>query len=348
MRAKKVLRYISLALLTGTLLVGCSGKKESETSTGKADSIRVGFFPNVTHSQALLGKANGDFQNNIGKDAKIEWKQFNAGPAEIESLLANELDIGYIGPGPAVNGYSASNGDIQIISGATNSGAILISRKDINIKGVKDLNGKKVAIPQYGNTQDLCLRGLLKENGLKDTTRGGTVEVVQAPNPDIKTLIDNKQIDAAFVPEPWGSKLVKEVGAKVVLEHDKTWRDGKYSSAVIVARKDFINKNPEIVEKFLEAHVSLTDYINTHKEEAKEVVNKELHNLTKKSLPQDVLDESFKRLIVTNDPEKQSILDIVDLSRETGFLREKPDLSNLFSLDILNKVLKEKGLESVK
>ncbi|MCX7746478.1 MAG: aliphatic sulfonate ABC transporter substrate-binding protein [Clostridia bacterium] len=320
----------------------------SSTNESKNVTVRVAFFPNITHSQALVGKSEGQFQKAIGDTNKIDWKQFNAGPAEIEAFLAGEIDIGYIGPGPAINGYTKTQGELQVIAGATNAGAILVSKKDLIIKDIKELSGKKIAVPQFGNTQDLSLRNLLKQNGLKDTTKGGTVEIRQAENPDIKTLLDKGDIDAAFVPEPWGSRLIKEVGANVILDYKDVFRDGKYTTAVVIARKEFIQEHPDLVEKFVRTHVELTDSINKNPDKAKETVNAEIKELTKKPLPKDVLDAAFTRLTVTYDPEKDSIEEFAGLSFDTGFIKEKPDLKNFFSLDILNKILKEKGLSEIK
>jgi len=262
-------------------------------------------------------------------------------------MLAGELDIAYIGPGPAINGYVKSKGDVQIIAGATNAGAILISRKDLKLSDLKELAGKKIAVPQFGNTQDLSLRYLLKQNGLKDTTKGGNVEIRQVENPDVKVLLEKGDIDVALVPEPWGSTLVKEIGANVVSDYNEIWRNGNYSTAVVIARKDFIKKHPDIVENFLKTHVELTNTILEKTDETKQTVNDKLSDLTKKSLSKDVLDAAFHRMTPTYDPEKESVMEFVDLSVEIGTLKEKSDISDLFDLSILNKVLKEKNYETI-
>ena len=192
------------------------------------------------------------------------------------------------------------------------------------------------------------MRGLLKDNKLKDSARGGTVNVVQAPNPDIKMLLEEGNIDAAFVPEPWGARLESEIGAKVLLDYNETWRDGDYSSAVIIARKEFIEEHPELMKNFLKAHIETTEYINENKEQSKIIINKQLEALIQKPLPEDVLDKALDRLVVTYDPKKESVEAIVDLSYEVGYLRKKPDLTNLFNLDLLNKALRSKELEEIK
>ncbi|MHB1392551.1 MAG: aliphatic sulfonate ABC transporter substrate-binding protein [Clostridia bacterium] len=339
---KKWILILCLFLVVGSISACSSNKNQNENPI-----IRIGFFPNITHSQALVGKAGEGLQNILGDKIQVEWMQFNAGPSEIEALFAKQIDIGYIGPGPAINGYIKSKGALQIIAGAAEAGAILVYRKDLKLNSVSDLSGKKVAIPQYGNTQDLTLRNLLQLNGLKGTTEGGTVSIVQVSNPDIKTMMDRGEIDTALVPEPWGTRLVKEINANILLDYKDIWRDGKYSTAVVIARKGFMEEHPDLVEKFLINHVEITQYIQNNPEKAKELVNSQLEELTKNSLSKEVLDESFSRLIITYDPQKESVVEIADLSEAAGFLSQKPDVSALFRLDILNKVLKDKGIDKI-
>ncbi|WP_425058203.1 hypothetical protein SCACP_28500 [Sporomusa carbonis] len=341
------LAKFGLVLVAVIVLIGSAMGCSTNTTGSNNTKVRIAFFPNITHSQALVGRAEGHFQKAFGDTNVIEWKVFNAGPAEIEALFAGEVDIGYIGPGPAINGYTKSKGDLQIIAGATDAGAILVTRKDLVLKNAGELSGKKIAVPQFGNTQDLSLRYILQQNGLKEITKGGTVEIRQVENPDIKTLLDKGEIDAALVPEPWGSRLVSEVKANILLDATQVWREGKYTTAVVVARTKFIQDHPEIVEKFLRAHVELTDYINKNPEKAKELVNAQIKELTNKPLAKDILDASFGRLTVTNDPEKDSVTEFVQLALDAGFIKTKPELKDLFNLTILNKVLKEKGLNEI-
>lgn len=333
---KKIFRIIPIIMIS-LLFISCSKKQETDNT-----KIRIGYFPNITHSQALLGKSEGKFEKAFDGH-EVEWKMFNAGPSEMEAMLAGELDIAYIGPGPAINGYVKSKGDVQIIAGAANAGAILISRKDLKISDLKELENKKIAVPQFGNTQDLTLRYILKQNGLKDTTKGGSVEIRQVENPDLKVLLEKGDIDAALVPEPWGSTLVKDIGANVILDYNKLWREGNYSTAVVIARKDFINNHPDLVEKFLKTHVELTNILVQKDEQAKQTVNNQINELTKKTLAKDVFDDAYNRTTPTYDSAKDSILDFVDLSVEIGTLKEKPDTSKLFDLSILDKVLKEEA-----
>lgn len=348
---KKSVQCFAIIIFAIMLLVavGCGGKSgEKNNSVNSRTTIRVGYFPNITHAQALVGFNDGTFQKALGQNVQIEERTFNAGPAEIEALLAGEIDLGYIGPVPAINGFVKSNGGLRVIAGAADGGAVLLAGSGSGIKNISELSGKKVAVPQLGNTQDISLRNLLSEAKLKDASKGGNVTVIPAENPDILTLISKGDVDAALVPEPWGSRIVSQAGASIVLDANQVWRGGKYTTAVVIVSTKFLNEHPDLVEKWMEAHVDLTQRINANKETGQNLANSQLKKLTKKSLPDDILKSSFERIGVTYNPESDSVKDFVKLSADNGYIKETPDVSNLFDLTILNKVLGKKGLPTVR
>ncbi len=103
------MKYLLRVLLAG-LILSFIGWDSGSIAGDSQVIIRAGHFPNITHPQGLIGQANGWFEKALGKDAKIEQKVFNAGPSAIEALFARQLDITYIGPSPAINGYVKSKG----------------------------------------------------------------------------------------------------------------------------------------------------------------------------------------------------------------------------------------------
>ena len=209
---------VLLALLTLTL-IACSSNTSSSNGGSASVTVRLGYFPNLTHAVALVGVARGTFQKALGTNVTLQTKMFTAGPAEIEALFANDIDIGYVGPSPATNGYVKSNGQaLRIIAGAASGGALLIVRPQSNIKSASDLAGKKIADPQQGGTQDVALRYYLLTHGLKPADKGGNVQIVPTDNPTILTLFKQGQIDGAWVPEPWATRLVVEGNGKVFLD----------------------------------------------------------------------------------------------------------------------------------
>ena len=302
--------------------------------------IRIAFFPNLTHGQALYGKNQGIYEKNL-TGTKVSWKKFNGGPEAIEAFLAGQVDIGYVGPGPALNGYIKTKGDLFIIGGAASGGAVLVVGKHTNIKSIKDLSGKKIAIPQIGNTQDIILRYIIKKAGLKPSYKGGTVDIVHSDNSYIKTLLDNQNIDGALVPEPWGTRLVQESGARILLDSKELYENGNYPTTVIIVRKEFYEKNKDLVEKFLKTHIDITKLIQSNKENAKKIINNEIKNITGKPLKDKVINVAFDKVIFTYNPQIEATKFFLDLQIEAGFIRTKPDISGLFNLSILNKLIKK-------
>ncbi|BCS81365.1 aliphatic sulfonate ABC transporter substrate-binding protein [Anaerocellum diazotrophicum] len=332
-RYYKVAALIILPITLSFLLSGCYARKEDKNL-----KVRIAFFPNITHAQALVGKELGTFQKRIGKDVKVEYKVFNAGPAEIEAFLPDEVDIGYIGPIPAINGFEKTNGEIKIIAGAANGGMMLVSRQGLDIKNLGDLKGKKIAVPQFGNTQDIVLRFLLNKAGLKDTTKGGDVEIIQAENPDIKTLLDRNQIDAALVPEPWGTRLKKEVNANVVLDSSQIRQYIDIPTTVIITTTKFLKEHSDIVEKFLIAHLEVTDFIEKNPEKSYEIINNQISEITSKPLPADILKDSFKNIKLSSEIQRESLEKAIESYFELGYLREKPNIKELVNAEILDRI----------
>ena len=308
-----------------------------------ANTIRVGAFPNVTHSQAMVGKANGFFERALGPGVKIEWKTFNAGPAAIEALFAGAIDMTYIGPNSAIQGYVRSNGEaLRIIAGATSGGASLVVRRDCAIEKPEDFHGRKVASPQQGNTQDVALRAWLLAHGMKSIDKGGDVQVIPMANPDQVTLFLKKELDAAWAPEPWATRLIREGNGRRFLDERDLWPQGQFITCHLIVSTKFLRDNPELVKKWLRAHVELTEWINGHLPEAKKILNLQVRAETGKALPPEELDEAFARLQVTYDPLRSSLITAAKSSFDAGFLgRQMPDLSGLYDLTLLNQVLAE-------
>lgn len=312
-------------------------------------TVRVGNFPNITHSQALIGKAKGSLEKALAPDARVEWKTFGAGPSAMEALFAGAIDIAYIGPNPAITGYVRSEGEaLRVIAGATSGGAALIVRADSGIQKPEDFHGKRVASPELGNTQDVALRAWLNAHGLKSIDKGGDVQVMPAAKSDQLTLFLKKAIDAAWAPEPWASRLIREANGRLFVDERTMWPNGQFVTANVVVSTKFLHAHPDLVKRFLRAHVELTDWINQNLPEAKRTLNEQIQKETGKALPPALLDDAFSRLEITYDPVGSSLLTSARWEYELGFLgRNKPDLSGLYDLSILNSVLAEKGKKPI-
>ena len=323
---------------------------DNTQNSGSSQILRIGYFPNINHAQAVIGLGNGTFQKALGDNIEVKTTIFNAGPSAMEALFAKQVDVTYVGPNPAINAYVVSQGkDVRIISGASSGGAVFVVRNDSGIQSTKDFANKKFASPQLGNTQDVALRKYLLDNGYKTKENGGNVEVVYAKPSDILTLMLKKEIDGAWVPEPWGARLIKEANARIFLDERDLWPPkGQFVTGNIVARTDYLQSNPDVIKKLLTAHVDETEWINSHKEEAIQAFNVELKKLTGQAIPEDQLRGALSRLELTYDPIKVSLFQSANSAFDIGFLgKTRPDLSGIYDLKVLDEVLSEKGLPTI-
>ena len=311
--------------------------------------VRVGAFPNITHAQAMVGKANGWFDKAVGPNVKVQWTSFNAGPSAIEAIFSGALDMSYIGPNPTISGYVHSNGEaLRVVAGAASGGVALIVRNDSGIQKPADFHGKRVASPQLGNTQDVALRAWLKANGLSTTDKGGDVQVIPLSNPDQLTLFLKKQLDASWAPEPWATRLIREGNGRLFLDERDLWPHGQFVITNLIVSSKFLHEHPDVVKNWIRAHVELTDWINGHLPESKQLINQQIQKETGKALPPQVLDEAFGRLQVTYDPLRNSLLTSAHSAFDAGFLgKQMPNLSGIYDLSPLNQVLAEKGRKAI-
>ncbi|MFF0221983.1 aliphatic sulfonate ABC transporter substrate-binding protein [Streptomyces sp. NPDC004629] len=313
----------------------------SEKTDG-LDSVRIGYFGNLTHATALVGNQKGFFQKELGA-TKAQYATFNAGPSEIEALNAGSIDIGWIGPSPSINGYTKSKGkSLKIIGGSASGGVKLVVDPD-KISSLKDVKGKRIATPQLGNTQDVAFLNWIADQGWKvDAQSGkGDVTVVRSDNKVTPDAFKAGSIDGAWVPEPTASKLVAE-GGKVLLDEATLWPDKKFVITNIIVSQKFLTEHPKAVEAVLKASVETNKWINANPEEAKAAANKQLERDSGKALPAEVLDPAWKSIQITDDPLASTLGTEAEHAVKAGLL-EKPDLAGIYDLTILNKVLKAAG-----
>ncbi len=344
------IRSVAAALLivVSAIVIGC-GPKNGGTAAGGITTVRLAYFPNVTHAVSLVGTAKGSFAKALGPGVKIEEQVFSAGPSEIEALFGNQVDIGYIGPGPAINGYLKSHGQaLKVIAGASSGGSALVVRNDSGIGNIEGLAGKRVAVPQTGGTQDISLRHALQTAGLTSTDRGGTVNVLPNAPADTLTLFVKRELDAAWITEPWVSRLVKEGNGRVLQDERDRWPGRKFATTVVIVRSQFLQEHADLVTKFLEAHVETVDWINGHRDEASGLVAERLKKLTGKALAPDIVKSSFDRTDITYDPLQDSILTFADWSKALAYLKQdRSAFGGLIDLKPLNSVLGKRNVAAI-
>ncbi|WP_406281180.1 ABC transporter substrate-binding protein [Embleya sp. NBC_00896] len=310
-----------------------------------ASQIRLGFFANVTHATPLVGLQEGFFAKELGS-TEIKPTVFNAGPAAIEALKGGSIDATYIGPNPSISGFTSTNGELlRIVAGATSGGASLVVKPGIN--SAADLKGKKIASPQLGGTQDVALRAWLGTNGYKvETTGKGDVNVVPTENAQTLAAFQKGDLDGAWLPEPWATRLVQEAGAKVLVDERTLWPQGKFVTTNLIVSTKFLKDHPDTVEALIKGQVTANDWAVANPDKAKAAVNAKITEYAGKPLAQNVLDASWPNIEIANDPLASSLRKLSEDGVKVG-VTKPADIHGIYDLSLLNKVLAAAGKPAV-
>lgn len=338
---------IASILLSGGVLFGYLSTAPS------APAMRLGFFPNIIHSQALYGIATGEYEKALQRVSYAMQPQvFNAGPAAIQALLSNHVDVVFVGPSPTLSGLAAAPNDLRVIAGASSGGAMFVAQPDIRLVNNSDFGGRKFATPQWGNTQDIALKYYLwNKTGHRTLDEGGDVDVINAANPEILTLFKLRHIDGAWVPEPWATRLIQEANAKVILDERDLWPRGQFVSTQILTTRRYLEDaaHQAVLTAFLRAYVNVTLHLQKAKPADLQVIGDEIYNLTATRLDRTtILAPAFRNFDVTYDPIAPSLATYLSWAQALDFLAQTLHPDTLYDLTLLNQVLNEMGLPPVK
>ncbi len=313
--------YIALLFLVAAVTVSAAEKAV----------LRVGYFPNVTHAQGVIGRTlsheqKGWFEARLGPDVEVQWFVYNAGPSAMEAIFAGSIDLTYVGPSPALNAFFRTGGkEIRAIAGAAQGGAALVVRPEAGLKKPEDFRGRRIATPQLGNTQDVAARAWFRQHGYKITQLAGEVAVLPTSNPDQLALFQAGKIDGAWTVEPWVSRLEREAGGVVYLEQPDV------VTTLLVSSVKALEEKRALVVAFAQAHRELTEWIQAHPEEAQRLVQRGLSEEVRREIPLDLIQATWKRLTFTSTLTLNSIESMAEDARALGFLRGRADLAKLIT-----------------
>lgn len=336
----KIKRPLAVVLLSSLVFLAGCGSTPAASKSSELSSVKLGYFPNVTHASAMIGVEKGFFQKELGEKVKLETNQFPNGSLLMDALTTGQIDMGFVGPEPAITRY-LQGGDVVVLSGAANGGNVVVAAKDSNINSIKDLDGKIVASPARACTHDISLRILMQQQGLKMQDQGGTVKGVTQKPADMLTLFQQKQLDAAVVSEPWASQMEAKVGVKVIVDAKEMPWEGKLPSTVLVASKKFVSEHPEIVKAILKGNVEAVNFVKASPAEAQVLTQKNLAQLAKQELSLDVIQKSFARTEITYELNPKILSEMEQWSKDLGLVQGKTDVTGLVDLTLLNEVLKQ-------
>jgi NitT/TauT family transport system substrate-binding protein len=332
---------------------GCSSSSStasnSTTDSGgssAAVTLRLGFLENITHSSALVGIKEGYFTKDLGKNVTLKLYPFSTGTEEATALLAGQLDAAYVGPNPAIKAWQTGDKLIRVISGSASGGAELVVKKGIT--SASQLKGQKLATPSLGNTQDVSLRYWLKTHGLTtSSTGGGDVPITPiTPNSDAVLAFASGSIAGGWEPAPYDAEMLAD-GGHVLVNEASLWPNGQFVTTELVATQSFISKNPTVISGLLKGQIQANGFINSNKSAAEAAANAELASISGKSLKPSILSAAFAQVTFTNDPIAPSLITDAQHAVSLGLLKPVSDLSGIYDLGPLNKLLAADGQQQV-
>lgn len=332
--------------LTG-VLSACGSNNDKAASADAQITVKIGILKNVTHAPGFVALKNGYFQDEFGKNVTIEVTAFDNGSDFSTAIATNQIDLGYVGPGPAINQYLKST-NFRIIAGSNNGGAVLIAGKDAGIHSVKDLVGKTVAIPTKGSTNEISLRLLLQQEGLKVSTDKSGVQIITRAPADTLVAIRQKEVDATLIPEPWGTQMVEEGTGEVLVDWDKIPpNDGNYPLTILTASDKFLKDHRDLAEGAIKANEEGIDFIKQHPDESYAIISDELKELSGKGMDAKLIKAAIDHLNLTEDVDLDVIKTMAKVSFDAGYIKgikdySQVDLSKFFDPSVLEDVKKSK------
>jgi NitT/TauT family transport system substrate-binding protein len=356
---RRTMAAAGVAAAVTVLAAGCgssaSSSSGSSSSSGTSSSpaaaahvtLRLGFLENITHASALIAIKQGYFTKELGPNVTLKLTPFSTGTEEATALLAGQLDAAYVGPNPAIKAWQTSNGtEISVISGAASGGAELVVKKGITTPA--QLKGQKLATPSLGNTQDVSLRHWLKTKGLTSTsTGGGDVPITPiTPNSDAVLAFKSGSIAGGWEPAPYDAEMLAD-GGHVLVNEATLWPQGQFVTTEIIATQSFIKANPTVITDLLKAQIDANNFIAANKTQAETVANAELAAVSGKSLSAAIVAASFDQITFTDDPIAPSLITDASNAVGVGLLKPVTNLSGIYDLGPLNKLLSADGKPQV-
>jgi sulfonate transport system substrate-binding protein len=339
MKKLKWFLVLSLIAFVGTFLAACSSESSTNASKESA-SEKEGKQPievNIGIQQSiwpiLAAKEKGWFEEEFEKvGAKVNWVEFQSGPAYFEAIATDRLDFGRVGNIPVLVGQAAdiSFKEIALASSGEKGDAILIP-KDSPIKSVKDLKGKKVAVAKGSSSYGLLYRAL-EANEINPED----VEIIQLQPDEAQPAFETGSVDAWVIWEPFQSIQVVKNGAKVLANGVDV---NTSSPGFQIVRTKFAEEQPELVELYLKVTEKATRWQNENLEEAIELYA-EL-----KDTDQEVIRQVLENSQPSNTPISEEVVEeqqkTTKLLYDLGGIKKTFDASEVVDNSYIENVLKD-------
>ena len=340
---QRPIKYLFTVIYILMYLSGCGEVQK----VNMPEEIRLGFMPDFTNAHVFVGIDNKQYQLNL-RGSNFIPKGYLANSALMNDIKRGELDIAFVDPISAIIAHSRSDrNQIRIIGGVSSGGNLFVSQREIPPDALKDFRGKIIAVPEYNVGQHLALRDYFISNGLDLSDPRHRINITPLDRSEIITSFSQNLITAAWVTEPWASKLIVEEGGYPFINESSLWTKSIYSTVVIVVRNDFLIQYPEAIFKFMESHIKITVWIRSHKNETLEILRKGILSLINENISKEVGEKAYRNFVSTYDPVRPSLLKMAARAKRFGLINDK-NIDDLFNFTAADSLLKYMYLPPLK
>jgi NitT/TauT family transport system substrate-binding protein len=172
------------------------------------------------------------------------------------------------------------------------------------------------------------------------------VKITPTENAQTLTLFQQGELDGAWLPEPWVSRLILDAGAHVLVDEADLWQDGEFPTTVLLVRAEFLAQHPDVVEELLEGHIAAVRWIQDNPDQTPDVINDALEAETGKRLADAVITRALEHVTFSVDPHADTFETLVADGLAAGTQKDG-SIEGLFDLRLLNGLLTDADEEPV-
>ena len=267
---RRLLALVSAALMMAAPLTACGGSgPKSSTKQGGVNKITVGVIPIVDVAPIYLGKQKGFFaQQKIDPTLQLT----SGGAAIVPAVVSGKFTFGFsnvvsllIAKERGLPLKIVANGDSSTGKVGHDFGGVVVP-KNSPIKTAKDLAGKRVSINNLQNIGDTTVRASIRKAG-GDPAKQNFVEI---NFPEAWAAVTKRQVDAAFVVEPFLTQALSQGGRVIAWNFADPAPD--LTIATYFTTEKVIGSDKDLVTRFKTAINQSLQYANTHPDEVRAVL----------------------------------------------------------------------------
>lgn len=319
----RVQRGIALLLTTlaCAVIAGGCGDNGGGGGKGKPATLKVGVISIVDVAPVYVGIDKGFFRQ---EKLTIKPQVAEGGAAIVPAVVSGDDQIGFSNATSLIIAASKKL-PVQIIAQGVAGGKrptakeaydALLVKGNSSIRSAKDLEGKTIAVNTLQNVGPLTINTALKQRGV-DYKK---VKYVEVPFPDMNSALDAGRVDAVWVVEPFVTQGLGQGARPLLYPFEET--APRYTVATYFASKQYIEKNRDVVDRFIRAMNKSLQYSQTHPQQIRKVV------LSYTKIPRAAAD----KMILpewSSDLGRPTIEKTSQLAKEYGFIKTEPNLDEL-------------------